>query len=115
MNHQQMTMQRKILFDPLYVRPLSHMPFAQASVVEYPNKRELFSYDTKVAEIKLDATGSWLRVYGLYSATTRRHISAFMKEYGMGNDYHVARKCAEMGHWYNLKTGEIVENMEVLK
>ena len=111
MSHQQMTMQREILFNSLSVRPLSRMPYAQASVVEYPRKRELISYATKVAEIRFGANGAWLRVYGLYSATTRRHISAFMKEFGMGNDYHVARKCAEMGYWYNLETGETAENM----
>lgn len=93
--------------------PLSRMPHAQASVVQYPSKTVLISYATKVAEIRWrGANGAWLRVYGLYSATTRRHISAFMREYGMGNDYSVARKCAEQGYWYNLETGEAVEELE---
>ena len=114
MTHQQMTMERKCIFNPIFVRALSNMPYAQASVLEQEGKLELISYATKVAEIRWGANGAWLRVYGLYSATTRRHISAFMREYGMGNGYEVARKCAEMGHWYNLETGEVVEDLEVL-
>lgn len=110
MDHQKMTIHRKTLCDPVSVRPLSRMPYAQASVVEYPCKRELISYNTRVAEMKWGPTGAWLRVYGLYSATTRRHISAFMQEYGMGNDYSVARMCAGMGCWYNLETGEVVDD-----
>ena len=114
MNHQQMATERIRLQGPLSVMPLSKMPYAQASVAQYPNKTVLISYATKVAEIRWrGAEGAWLRVYGLYSATTRRHISAFMKEFGMGNGYKVARKCAEMGHWYNLETGEIAARFEL--
>lgn len=112
MNHQKMTMWQIGLGSPLSARPLSRMPYAQASVAEYPSKIALISYKTLVAEIRRDANGAWLRVYGLYSATTRRHISAFMREFGMGNDYRVARMCAEMGHWYNLETGEVVWDMD---
>lgn len=112
MNHQQMTMGRIGLGSPLSARPLSKMPYAQASVAQYPRKVALISYATKVAEIKYDANGAWLRVYGLYSATTRRHISAFMREYGIGNDYYTARMCSETGYWYNLETGEITKELE---
>ena len=110
MNHQKQIADRIWWAKPT-VRPLSHMPTAQASIVEYPGKRDLYSYSTRVAEIRWGANGAWLRVYGLYSATTRRHISAFMREFGMGNDYSVARKCAEMGCWYNLETGEVADEL----
>jgi hypothetical protein len=48
-----------------------------------------------------------LRVYGLYSATTRRHIGAFVKEYA-NLTYQTAKRLYEDGYGYNIHTGEIV-------
>lgn len=90
---------------------LKKMPYAQAKVRREPNRVTLISYTTTVAEI----VGGVLMVYGLYSATTRRHISAFMREFGL--DYQIAKKCYTNSltydivthEWVSLLTGEIVD------
>ena len=66
---------------------LQSMPYAQAQIVRSANRISLISYETKVAEI----IGGVLLVYGLYSATTRKHIGAFAKQFGA--DYAIAKKC----------------------
>ena len=58
-------------------RRLAKMPAAQAGVLIRDNIVQLVSYETIVAEIDND----WLHVYGLFSATTRKHIGAFLHEY----------------------------------
>lgn len=86
------------------VEKLSAMPYAQATVHKMVNGRiVLISYTTTVAAI--DEKG-WLVVYGLYSATTRRHIGAFVKEYA-GINYQVAKDLHEKKWTYNIYTGEI--------
>lgn len=90
---------------------LKNMPYAQAKIRRGTNYVSLVSYSTTVIEI----TDNTLRVYGLYSATTRRHISAFMREIGL--DYSIAKKCVKNGLYYSLTansfiepfTGEVVE------
>jgi hypothetical protein len=66
---------------------LKSMPYAQAHIIRRPNCITLVSYKTEVAEIK----GGILTVHGLYSMTTRKHIGAFMKEFGL--DYSIAKHC----------------------
>ena len=53
-------------------KKLSAMPYAQAKVrmLSGCDHNELISYQTTVAAIR----DGWLHIYGLYSATTRRHI-----------------------------------------
>lgn len=83
---------------------LSAMPYAQACVIKMSNGEvTLRSYSTDVARI--DASG-WLVVYGLYSATTRRHIGAFVKEYAHIS-YQVAKELHLKKWTYNIYTGEI--------
>jgi hypothetical protein len=85
-------------------RPLEIMPYAQAKVRIYEDSTAvLVSYATEVAAI--DGEG-WVRVRGLYSATTRRHISAFAREYR--TDYYKLKKCYEQKLTYNIYTGEFV-------
>lgn len=67
---------------------LTAMPYAQAKVKRETNRIVLISYTTEVAEI----VGGCLIVHGLHSATTRRHISAFVREY-CGLPYQTARAC----------------------
>lgn len=57
---------------------LKAMPYAQAHV-EYKDENNycLYSYSTRVCEV----VDGKLKVNGLYSMTTRKHISAFMREY----------------------------------
>jgi len=84
------------------IRTLSAMPYAQARVFVHPNNITLVSYQTLVADID----DGWFSVRGLYSATTRRHIGAFAKEYA-GIDYQTAKRLYLDGYAYNIHTGEI--------
>ena len=61
----------------------------------------LYSYDTKVAEVR----GGWLRIFGLYSMTTRKHIGWFMRE--LGYNYQLAKKLYEDYMMMNIYTGEV--------
>ena len=86
-----------------YGKPLNAMPYAQARVVKHGNDYELYSYVTKVAEVK----DGWLYCYGLYSMTTRRHLAAFGKEFTPTIPYHIFKACYEDGVRYNTFTAEI--------
>ena len=91
----------------LEIRKLAKMPYAQA-FVEYDSTNNaiyLWSYRTLVAEIVDDI----LTVHGLYSATTRKHISAFMCEYTM-LDYKTAKHCYEYNYSLDISTGEVFEH-----
>lgn len=67
----------------------------------------LVSYSTPV--ITIDADG-WMTCNGLYSATTIKHISKFMRTYTKG-DYFDAKCCALDNKQYNVYTGEIRERI----
>ena len=90
------------------IKKLTAMPYAQAHIeIDNENNINLFSYVTLVATITNDG---WLTVYGLYSMTTRKHISAFMKEYGGGVlKYDNAKSAYEGNYRINIYTGEIEE------
>lgn len=90
------------------IKKLTAMPYAQAHIeIDNDNNIHLFSYVTLVATITNEG---WLTVNGLYSMTTRKHISAFMKEYGGGVlDYQSAKSAHEGGYRINIHTGEIEE------
>ena len=91
------------------IKVLSAMPYAQAHVrIGDDGAVYLISYTTLVAEI--DAEG-WLRVYGLYSQTTRRHIGAFVREYA-DCDYSLAKLIYEDDMVYNILTGEVLDYAE---
>lgn len=87
------------------IKKLSKMPYANAHVeIDENGNIYLFSYVTLVAQIENDL----LTVFGLYSATTRKHISAFMREY-TDSDYSIAKHCYENNYSLNLSTGEVIE------
>ncbi len=88
------------------IKKLNKMPYAQAHIEIIDNTAYLFSYRTLVATVRESDDGLWIRCYGLYSATTRKHISAFASEYGLKyNDFkEIAYKEYEM----NMATGEIL-------
>ena len=90
------------------IKKLTAMPYAQAHIeIDANNNIHLFSYVTLVATITHDG---WLTVYGLYSMTTRKHISAFMNEYGGGIlKYANAKAAYEDNYRINIHTGEIEE------
>ena len=90
------------------IRPLKEMPYAQACVRTYDNGMiVLQSYNTDVIYIIDD----WMTVTGIYSRTTIRHISAFMKEmsakYGINLTYQMAKLCWRDNYRMNLTTGEV--------
>ena len=89
------------------IKKLTAMPYAQAHVEKDDNGNiHLFSYVTLVATL---TKNGWLTVFGLYSQTTRKHISAFMREYCSPCDYYTAKKCYTDGYRINVRTGEIKE------
>ena len=83
---------------------LKSMPYAQATVIVENNEIVLRSYQTDVIIVTADG---WLVCTGTYSATTRRHIGAFMREYGYG-DYYLAKMLYKDGLKMNIYTGEVV-------
>lgn len=87
-------------------KKLSLMPYAQAEVyTDTEGNTVLRSYSTDV--IILSPEG-WLVCTGLYSATTRKHISAFMREY-TPYDYQFAKKAFEGRYTINIYTGEVID------
>lgn len=89
------------------IKKLTAMPYAQAHIeIDNDNNINLFSYVTLVATITHDG---WVTVNGLYSMTTRKHISTFMKEYGGVLDFQSAKAAYEGGYRINKFTGEIEE------
>lgn len=85
-------------------RPLKNMPYAQAIVIiSEKNDITLRSYATDVVII----VDGWMSCTGTYSQTTRKHISAFMKEFNFGN-YFLAKKLYTDNLKMNIYTGEIL-------
>lgn len=74
---------------------------AQTYMEPIQNGLALYSYTTRVAEVQ----NGWLRVKGLYSMTTRKHISWFMRELGL--DYQTAKHLYEDDKEMNIYTGEV--------
>ena len=89
-------------------RKLTRMPYAQAQIRDYSDIGSdlmvLQSYSTDVIIVR----GDWLECTGLYSMTTRRHISRFLDEYYPGINYYSVKPIAGTGHKMNVRTGEIV-------
>ena len=92
------------------IKKLNAMPYAQAHIEIYDDTAYLFSYYTLVATVRIEENEKWIRCYGLYSATTRKHISAFAKEYGL--TFEQFKKIAGEGYEYNTATGEILPDNE---
>ena len=85
------------------IKKLTAHPYAQAFVEINETGTYLWSYRTLVVEIE----DGWVKVNGLYSATTRRHIGAFMQEYCQ-LPYQTAKTLYEDGYVLNLHTGEVM-------
>ncbi len=78
--------------------------YAQAHMEPIHGGLALYSYDTRVAEV----VDGWLRINGLYSMTTRRHIGWFMRELG-GFTYQLAKQLYEDNKLFNIYTGEVID------
>jgi hypothetical protein len=93
-------------------RKLKNMPYADAKVYEYRkadgdsgNYDILVSYTTPVLEINYDSC--LVTCGGLYSRTTIKHISSFMREKNM--NYYIAKRCYNDNMKYNFMTGEYIK------
>ena len=92
------------------IKKLSTMPYAQAHIeVMSDGSKQLFSYLTRVLEV--DSEG-FVTVYGLYSATTRKHISAFAKEYLAPLDFYSLKDAYKGNYKINYLTGEVIDLTE---
>lgn len=91
-------------------RKFKDHPNAQACVIENEDGyKALQSYQTIVAEV--DAEG-WLRINGLYSATTRKHIGWFVRELGIKyQPYQLAKQLYNDHAQMNVYTGEVIFNV----
>lgn len=88
------------------IKKLERMPYAQAKVIVGEKLKTLVSYQTAVATITSEG---WLTVNGLYSMTTRRHISAFVKEYAPAiTSFETIKFLARTGMKMNIHTGEVL-------
>ena len=86
-------------------RKFNNHQYAQATIIEYTDgAKTLVSYKTPV--IYIDAEG-WLRVNGLYSMTTIRHIGWFMRE--LGFTYQLAKQLYNDQKEFNIYTGEVID------
>ena len=88
-------------------KKLRKMPYAQAKVRDYADIGVdliiLQSYNTDVITVR----NGWFSCSGLYSMTTRKHISAFMQEYYPKWGFQLAKEWAGSGKEIDLLTGEI--------
>lgn len=92
---------------PTTRRKLHNHPYANCSVVEHHvNGKEtdkvirsyvLRSYKTFVLEVRETLDGWFLECYGLYSMTTRRHISWFLDDINSPFTFQDAKRSAETG------------------
>ena len=84
---------------------LKNHPYAQCSVRELIDGSVVFtSYNTDVIYIDKDG---WLYVSGLYSATTRKQIGYFLKEYVPQLDYYDIKWLYYSGLMMNIHTAEV--------
>ena len=87
------------------IRKFADHKQAQATIIVYDDGRQmLVSYVTPVIEI--DNEG-WLRVNGLYSMTTIKHIGWFMRE--LGFTYQLAKQLYNDRKEFNIYTGEVID------
>lgn len=84
---------------------LKNHPYAQCSVRVLLDGSIVFtSYSTDVIYIDKDG---WLYVSGLYSATTRKQIGYFLKEYVPCLSYQDIKSLYWSDRMLNIHTGEI--------
>ena len=87
-------------------KALKYMPYAQAGVNLYDDGTiVLISYTTEVIRIEKNV----LTCTGLYSMTTRKHISAFLREYCPQFSFYDIKAIANTNKGINVETGELVE------
>lgn len=85
----------------MVIRKIKGHEYANCIVKIYDDEIVLKSYETDVIIV----ADNWLYITGLYSATTRKHIGWFMREY-YGLTYQFAKELHSKQLAYNVKTGE---------
>lgn len=89
----------------MITRKFKDHPHAKAWIIEHETgEKVLISYMTPVIEI--DREG-WLKVTGLYSMTTIKHIGWFMRE--LGFTYQLAKALYYDHKIFNIETGEVCD------
>lgn len=89
-----------------YDKCLKYCPYGSCGVMFANDNIILVSYTTTVITLTSDG---WLYCTGTYSATTRKHIGAFLKEYAPMCNYHNAKFCYENNVIMNIYTGECID------
>lgn len=96
-----------------YDKPLKFCPYGSCGVITFKDGTiQLKSYTTIVIEISPDG---WMVCSGTYSATTRKHIGAFLKEYAPQVNYYTMKQITADEMAYNMNTGEIKPLADYLK
>ena len=89
-------------------KSLRKMPYAQAKTLDYSDIgkdiRVLQSYRTDVIRVE----NGFMECSGLYSMTTRKHISAFLWEYYPQISFQMVKAIAGTGKKLDVLTGEII-------
>lgn len=88
------------------IKKLKNHKSAQAHIAQYDDKEYLVSYTTNVLIINYNT--NIMEVTGLYSNTTRRHISWYLQERFSNISYYTVKKGHEDGKNINIITGELV-------
>ena len=92
---------------------LDRQPHAQAGInIHNDGRKDLISYSTLVCTVDKDG---WLTCRGLYSKTTRCHISSFIREVAPNFSYYDAKRCYENDEAINIYTGEIISLADYAK
>lgn len=87
------------------IKRISNHPYAQCHVeIDGMGGIHFISYKTEVITI---SPAGWLTCHGLYSATTRKQIGWFMREYCHPLTFYDAKRCYCDGVQINIRMGEI--------
>ena len=90
---------------------LKNHPYANCSFRVLNDGSVVFtSYNTDVIYID---KGGWLHISGLYSATTRKQIGYFLKEYIPQLNYYDIKWLYYSKHMINIHTGEVKKHNSV--
>ncbi len=85
-------------------KPLAYCPYGSCGIIYNGKDTMLKSYETFV--LKKDSNG-FVQCTGVYSRTTMKHISAWLKEIASNISYHTMKKCYLDNVAINAETGEI--------
>lgn len=86
------------------IKKLNAHPYSNCYVCT-DNKVGIHFYSYRTLVISIDTDG-WLTCHGLYSATTRKQIGYFLREYCDQLTYYDAKRCYCDGVQINIHTGE---------